>query len=414
MQLQAEPAVEGAAPWWRPRAALRRYLGDLLADELARQRRALPPQALPWPDALSLTDDLGVDSLELLALATAVAEALHLHESGVEDYLLARRRLGDWVDIAETGLDYFAHRLTFRTSGSTGGPKACVHPLGGLLQETRCHAALFAGRRRVLAAVPAHHIYGFLFTVLLPQALGLPPEAVVDVRGSSPAWLAQKAQPGDLVIAHPDWWQAVGRTVPRLAPDVIGVTSTAPCADAVSEGALRSGLAALFHVYGSSETAGIGWRASHAEPYALFPHWSFAPDDSALVRQWHDGSHETFAAQDALGRLEDGRFHLGPRHDAAVQVGGINVFPARVREVLREHPLVQDAAVRLMRPEEGARLKAYVVPRQGTTAQEVLLEQLRGWIDTRLTVAERPKAITVGQNLPLTRLGKLADWDTLW
>jgi long-chain acyl-CoA synthetase len=33
-----------------------------------------------------------------------------------------------------------------------------------------------------------------------------------------------------------------------------------------------------------------------------------------------------------------------------VQVGGVNVFPERVRQVLLEHPLVVDAAVRLMRP----------------------------------------------------------------
>jgi 4-coumarate--CoA ligase (photoactive yellow protein activation family) len=227
-----------ARPWWQPRDVLRRYVADLLADDLARQRRQALPHPLPWPDDLRLVEDVGVDSLELINLATALAEALHLHESGIEDYLLARRTLGDWVDIAAAGLERFDARITFRTSGSTGAPKPCVHGLDTLRQETAHLATLFPGTQRILCAVPAHHIYRFLFGVLLPQALGLGLDAagaVRDLRTSTPAWLARNAQAGDLVIGHPDWWAAVARTVPVFPLGVMGVSSTAPCPDSTSE-----------------------------------------------------------------------------------------------------------------------------------------------------------------------------------
>ncbi|MCG2594966.1 4-coumarate--CoA ligase [Ramlibacter sp. XY19] len=400
----------GSAPWWQPRAVLHRFVSDLVADELQRQRRGPLERPMPWPADLDLVRDLGVDSLELLALATALSEALHLHASGLEDWLLARRRLGDWVEIAEASLAQFSAALTFRTSGSSGLPKPCVHPLANLQQEVAHLATLFPQRRRVLCAVPGHHIYGFLFSVLLPAALGQPALEVVDLRGSTPAWLARGAQPGDLVIAHPDFWQAVARTVPRLPEDVVGVTSTAPCPDVVSEAVLHTGLARLVQVYGASETAGIGWRTSHTQPYALMPHWSFAEGQGALQRSLPDGTAQVFTLQDQLTHVGERAFTVGGRNDQAVQVGGINVFPARVRDVLCRHPAVADAAVRLMRPEEGARLKAFVVPRGDLDPDEVR-RLVRSLVDGELATAERPKAISIGASLPRNAQGKLADWN---
>ena len=396
--------------WWEPRGVLRRFVFDLLADEMARHRRAAIPHAELWRDDLRLDADLGVDSLELMTLATALAEAVHLGESGIEDYLLARRTLGEWMDIAATGLERYSARITFRTSGSTGVPKPCAHELAALVQETRHLATLFPGRQRVLCAVPAHHIYGFLFSVLLPVDLGLCAEDVIDLRGSTPAWLARGAQPGDLVIGHPEFWAAAARTVTHLPPDVVGVTSTAPIADEVCEAVEATGLARLVQVYGASETAGIAARSSHREPYTLFPYWR-VNGDGWLVRRLVDGSERVFAGQDHLVACGERQVRIGPRLDHAVQVGGINVFPARVREVLKRHPAVHDAAVRLMRPEEGSRLKAFVVPRPGIAPDERLSTQLQRWTEAELTTAERPKAIRLGLQLPVTASGKPADWD---
>jgi long-chain acyl-CoA synthetase len=265
------------------------------------------------------------------------------------------------------------------------------------------------GRRRVLCAVPSHHIYGFLFSVLLPRDLGLYADAVVDIRSSTPAWLARGAQSGDLVIGHPDWWRMIGRTVHGLPPDVIGVTSTAPCPDDVSEGVEAAGFMRLLHVYGSSETAGIGARNSHREPYTLFPYWRME-GEGGLVRDLPGGATAAYTLQDQLEDCANGRFRVGARRDDAVQVGGINVYPARVRDVLKKHPAVADAAVRLMRPEEGGRLKAFIVPRPQAVPAD-LTGSIQEWIDQQLTPPERPKALRLGSSLPVSPAGKLAEWD---
>ena len=398
--------------WWQRPPALRRFVLDLLADEMARHRRAAVAHASLWSDHLRLDEDLGCDSLELITLATALAEAVHLHESGIEDYLLARRTLGDWIAIVRLGLERFDARMTFRTSGSSGVPKPCVHALAALQQEARHLATLFPARRRVLCAVPAHHIYGFLFSVLLPEAMDLAPdEAVLDLRAGTPAWLARGAREGDLVVGFPDFWAAVARTVPRMPAGVVGVTSTAPCPDPIAEAVEATGLERLVHVYGASETAGIAARAGTHEPYTLFPYWTLLDDARIARRIPHDGEH-VYTVQDRLEPCGDRQVRVGPRRDQAVQVGGVNVFPARVREVLMRHPAVEDAAVRLMRPEEGARLKAFVVPRPGWSGGGPdPVDALRAWIQRELTPPERPRAIRIGTRLPVTPTGKAADWD---
>jgi long-chain acyl-CoA synthetase len=398
------------SPWWSDRGALLRVVADLVAAELAALRH--DPLLLPggWNASLSLQHDLGVDSLELLHVAGSLADALQMQRSGVEDYLLARRTLASWLDIATAALQHWDGELTFRTSGSTGEPKRCAHGLAALEQEAASLAALFPGRRRVLLAVPSHHIYGFLFGVLLPRHLGIDPGQVVSVRARLPSQLAGQVLPGDLVVGHPQFWQAAVAAETVFPDDVMGVSSTAPCPDAVAGRAQAAGLT-LVQVYGASETGGLGWRASHRDPYRLLPHIERAPGGGdSLLRRGPDGAAQLLDTQDGLTWCGPDAFTLGARRDAAVQVGGINVFPERVRQVLLEHPLVEDAAVRLMRPDEGVRLKAYIVPRPQARADAGLTQALRAWIDARLAAPERPKALTLGGSIPRGALGKPADW----
>ena len=398
------------APWWKARPALLRFVADLVAAELAALRH--DPLLLPdgWTEALSLEHELGMDSLELLHVAGRLSSALQMHRSGIDDYLLSRRTLGDWVDVATAALEHWSGELTFSTSGSTGQPKHCSHPLEALEQEAQALAALFAGRRRLLVAVPSHHIYGFLLTQLLPRHLALAPAQVVGIRARLPGQLALHAAAGDLVIGYPQFWQAAVSAGHRFPADVAGLSSTAPCPDQVSEAAAACGLAALFQLYGSSETAGLGWRASHRDDYRLLPHLARDPlQDDTVVRTLPDGRLEALQAQDGLDWRSATTFSVGPRRDGAVQVGGVNVFPALVRAALLEHPEVADAAVRLMRPDEGMRLKAYIVPHAGS-ADATLAARLRDWIDARLAPAERPKALTLGTQVPQGAMGKPGDW----
>ena len=124
-----------------------------------------------------------------------------------------------------------------------------------------------------------------------------------------------------------------------------------------------------------------------------------------------DGAEARYPLQDKLDWVDDTRFRPAGRIDQAVQVGGTNVFPGYVADVLRLHPAVAEAAVRLMRPDEGRRLKAFIVPHAGAGGDlAALREDLSRWVGERLATAERPAAWNIGERLPRQASGKPADW----
>jgi len=407
--------------WWEDDAAVRRFVSDLLAAELAQARPGRSMAPLPWPRGLDFVRDLGADSIELLGMGTALAEALHLERADGDARLLARPGLDDWVEAAQAGLrvaaaDEERAPLTFRTSGSSGSPKRCTHALALLWQETRELARLLPGRRRILSVVPSHHIYGFLFTVLLPRAFGGDgsPAEVIDLRTAAPSTLLREARPGDLLVAHPGWWEQAARLAPRFAAGVAGVSSTAPCPDPLARALADAGLR-LLQVYGSSETAGVGWCEEAGAPFNLLPYWSRLDAPGELARALPEGGAARYPLQDKLEWEGERRFRPAGRIDAAVQVGGVNVFPSYVAEVLRMHPRVADAAVRLMRPDEGRRLKAFIVAADlpgdaGDATTEALRSELLAWCAERLATPGRPAALSFGERLPRQASGKPADW----
>jgi acyl-coenzyme A synthetase/AMP-(fatty) acid ligase len=97
------------------------------------------------------------------------------------------------------------------------------------------------------------------------------------------------------------------------------------------------------------------------------------------------------------------------RVDEAVQVGGVNVHPAQIAAILKRHPGVRDAAVRLMRADEGRRLKAFVLPHAGEDGAALKMALSR-WVREQLASAERPVSFTLGSQLPTNSQGKPADW----
>lgn len=392
--------------WWRADGALERFLVDLLMSEakFLRPGGPLPPVAAFREDAALGEAGLGFDSLECLAMAAALSEAHFLHEGGLDDSLVVNTDLGSWRNAALAALGRLSARVCFRSSGSTGLRQRCVHDMTSLEEEVAFFASELVGRRRVVVALPCHHIYGFLFSLMLPARLEV---SVLDVRNRFPPSVAAALRSGDLVIGHPGFWSELTRAAPSGWPtDVVGVTSGAPCPDEVAEAARDAGLARLLQVYGSSETAGIGWRDEPSAPYKLLPFWQTTDGGLRLKRA---GKREV-EAPDCLRWLDMDNFFLEGRRDAAAQVGGMNVYPGRVRDVLCDHPAVSEAAVRLMTLNEGGRLKAFVVPHDLTSPHEVLRRDLHAHVEARLSVAERPRAFTFGSLLPMTAAGKPADW----
>ena len=402
-------------PWWST-ATVRRLLADLSAAEIARLRprlggvrRAPDADGESPPDPLDLDLEHDLDSLEFLDLATAVAVQFHLYQTGLDDALMASRRLADWVTTILRSRARWDESISFQTSGATGRPKLCTHPLAFLEQEIGFTADRLRDRRRVLSVVPCHHIYGFLFSIMLPACLGIP---VLDRRGALPGRVLRHAEPGDVLIGHPAFFDLATRAPVSVAADVVAVSSTGHCPHPVWERLGMAGLAAMIEVYGASETAGIGVREASGDPFRLMPHWSrVAGADGRIVRLGLADGPVVADLPDRVRWVDEARFQVLGRLDGAVQVAGINVFPQRIQSRIREHPEVADALVRLASADQGGRLKAFVVPGLGCRDPAGLPERLHAWLAERLTTAERPATITVGARLPQSPLGKPTDWD---
>lgn len=396
-----------AWPWWRERAALDRVLRDLLAAQWRRLRPDTPPPASLYsdddPDLAG--DAFALDSLERLQTATAVAVFFEVHQSGLEDLLLARRRLSGWRDLLQDSLATYAASLVFSTGGSTGEPKRVRHSVAWLAQEIDALAALVGPCPRILSAVSAHHIYGFLMTVLLPQKLGA---ELVDVRSAMPTGLGETVAAGDLVVGVPAWWRLVTEGPAGWPANVQGLTSTAPCPPELAQALTEGRLTRLIEIYGSTETAGIGWRSDPAAPFRVFDHWRPGGDTTRLIRCAPDGSRQTIAAPDKLA-WPDGH-HVRPegRADSVVQVGGHNIDLDAVRAVVVAHPEVAEAAVRPVTLGGEQRLKAFVVP--ACDAGPALSRRLDDHVAERLAPEARPRAWRFGDKLPRDPMGKVLDW----
>lgn len=397
-------------PWFQYPQLLQNFTNDLVFSELATLRPA-SPKSSPADSNHNLTlgeHGLGLDSLELMGISTSLARSIHMHESHFEDNFLDKTLLKDWRSIVLQSLEIFSERISFKTSGSTGVKKYCTHKLENLEEEAQFLAGLMAGRQRILCAVPSHHIYGFIFSILLPRYLSTTTQ-IIDIRALSANALISIMAPGDLVLGFPEFWKYIDEAGVEFSADIAGVNSTGPCPNHVGVSLLNRGLSKFYEVYGSSETAGIGWRLQPNDAYTLFPFWVKQSIGPELQRASSNGQPFTVNLLDNLQWFSTNRFIVSGRIDDIVQIGGINVSLQYVRDILKKHPVVKDASVRMMMEEEGNRLKAFIVFNEHD--EELLaLNSLNEYINTVLLPYERPKSIKIGPRLPTNKIGKLCDW----
>ncbi|MGE0087436.1 MAG: hypothetical protein AB7S75_23760 [Desulfococcaceae bacterium] len=389
-----------------------RISNDLLRGELRRIRGAKSELPDFEQDAVFTDAPWNMDSIEIMEMTAAVNEFFHLYKTGLEDNLLRYKNLSRWIEMISLSWQEHSEEITFRTSGSTGEPGQCTHSMDVLMQEAEELSRIFAGRKRMISFVPAHHIYGFIFTVLLPVQMGI---EIMDGRNMGIGTLLRTVESGDLIVSFPLHWSYLERSVPGWPENVHGVSSTGPIRPDLILRLQQSGLDLFTEIYGSSEHGGMGFRHNPGLPFHLFSYLQStgpsAESESAIVRTLPDGNLKKFPADDLLKWENEIDFHVLHRRDGAVQVAGINVYPEKVAAFLRKHPLVAECAVRLMCKTENPRLKAFIVP-----AQEMETDSLRReislWIQQNLSAPERPVFLSFGRKIPKNEMGKAADWET--
>lgn len=404
-------------PWFKYPQQLQSFVVDLILAELSALRQGLQTHVFSAKKMTLDESGLHADSLEMMALSIALSRSIHLESSEIDDNLFNNNLLDDWISISLKSLTEFSAKISFKSSGSVGLKKYHTHTLAQLEQEAEFLGQLLKGRKRIVRVVPSHHIYGFIFTVLLPRYLGDSIE-VIDLRGLSFNAIQALLQPGDLMIAYPEFWQFCDESNINFPTDIIGINSSGPCPAKVSVNLLEKRLSNFYEIYGASETAGISWKSHPLSAYTLFPFWGKTKSPTEINRQLVDGDFKTYALQDNLDWISPTQFMIKGRKDEMVQVGGINVSLKHVCEKLINHPLIKEVAIRMMRPEEGTRLKAFIVLREdadgGSELNDLhvkrICEEIELYINKNFTTAERPKSITYGLKILVDKMGKNSDW----
>ncbi len=102
---------------------------------------------------------------------------------------------------------------------------------------------------------------------------------------------------------------------------------------------------------------------------------------------------------------EQGFFYIDDRKKDMVIVGGYNVFPREIDDVLLEHPDIKEAvAVAVPHPTRGERLKVYVVPKEGAslTASDIV-----AYCRQKLATYKVPRQVEFRESLPRAMTGKI-------
>lgn len=328
------------------------------------------------------------------------------------------------------------------TTGSTGAPKACVHPAGAPLASHQAYAegVLGIGPDDVVLAVPKL-FFGYARDLVALYPFGVGGAGVIFPQRSTPELLFE------LIATHRP-------TILVNVPTMMSAMVASPAAANADLSSLRlctsagESLPAELHrkwneAFGVDVVDGIGsseayhiyisnvpGRAHPGSVGTLVPGYSARViDDSGaevptgetgvlqvngptIAREYYGDPAKTAATFRADGLYtgdlfstdDEGRFYHHGRADDLLKVGGIWVAPSEIEHCLLGHPDVLECGV-CGHTEEGlVRTRAYVVLREGAaTSADDLIEYAR----ERLSGHKRPREVQFVESLPRTSNGKL-------
>ncbi len=102
---------------------------------------------------------------------------------------------------------------------------------------------------------------------------------------------------------------------------------------------------------------------------------------------------------------EDGYFYITDRKKDLIIVGGFNVFPREIDELIYQHPKVKEGiTIGIPDPHKGERIKVYIVLKEGETATP---EEFIAYFKERLTPYKVPSEVEFRTELPKSMIGKI-------
>lgn len=343
------------------------------------------------------------------------------------------------------------------TGGTTGIPKAAMSTHSALVANTvQCRAWLAREgvQESFLAAIPLFHVFGMVAVMSFAVSLGA---AVIMV--PNPRDITDVVQKIDryrptLFMGVPALYNAINRH-PGIVAGKYDLSSIYACVsgsaplppatkrrfEELSGGVLLEGFGMseaptashVNPVRGENRTGSIGLPLPDMEmrivdldegvaevpvgevgelimrgPQLMRGYYGMPTETANALRPDADGKLWLYTGD--IARMdEDGYFYIVDRKKDMALIGGFNVYPRLVEDVLMEHPAVQEvgvAAIPHPDPEKVGQeaLKAWVVVKQGQTVTD---KELIAFASEKLARYEVPTRFAFVDELPRTTVGKI-------
>lgn len=268
---------------------------------------------------------------------------------------------------------------TLYSSGTTGaGSNAAPKTAQQLLGEARSLIPLVTSEQaRIVATVQPAHIYGLLYSVLVPLLSG---GSFLRETPLFPATVAEavREHQADVLVTVPAHLATFASVAVEDFRSLVRVVcSTAPLRSESAHAFAQRFERPIIEVLGSSETGGMAWRESSADTY-----WRALPGIGLSANEaghlvvtspfLHPAEAQPYVSAD-LVRFHGETFeHLG-RADGVVKIGGRRVALRDMEARILALPGVDDAAVLAIDTEglRGTRLMLAVVA-TGQTKESLL------------------------------------------
>lgn len=305
--------------------------------------------------------------------------------------------------------------LKIFTGGSTGSPQIWLKTSENIFSEGFYLASRYkiTAQDCILATIPPYHIYGLLFSIVLPLVSSA---AVVDEVPSFPGEITRAARENKVTIlaSVPAHYRALcdKKISLRLAVSSAGMLDVKDN-DAFS----RLNKTSIEEIYGSTETGGIATRNRFlGEKYFTpFPtidwkikHHRLAVRSPYISPDLPVDTEGFFTANDRVDAEEKGSFSLQGRTDAVTKVGGKRVDLEEISALIKAESGVDDCVI-LALPETGGREHRIGVLIQGDTIEPKMIKT--ALIDA-LEPYAMPRHIKIVDQIPVNKNGKY-DWRTI-
>lgn len=326
------------------------------------------------------------------------------------------------------------------TTGSTGAPKACVHPLRSPLESFERYAVQVLGLReddKVLAVPKLFFGYARDLVALFPFGVGaagiaFPERSTADlvfelIARHRPTVLVNVPTMMSAMVAHPAASEqdlsclrmatSAGEALPPELHRRWDAAFGVPVVDGI-------GSSEAYHIYLSNRPgrARAGTLGTEVPGYIAqvvdelgepLPDGEIGPlrvtgptialeyyGDPEKSARTFDG--DTLTSGDLFSRDPDGYFRHHGRADALLKVGGVFVAPGEIEDCLLGHAAVVDCAVVGHEADGLVVPRAYVVVRSPVSADE-----LKTHAKAHLAKHKYPREVVFMPELPRTANGKL-------